>query len=163
MLSKLNSQNDGGCFLRLTTLRPRDPKRTVTDRSFFTLTKSKREYCSSSFFLAERLAQHRGKTLCAFISGSPQVTLSLEGTPERTLAVVLALQVVSSLLRGIKKGMLTVKLWDDIFLQCFLTFFSVIPRERQACLTKYWLDYQDQALLTDLCFVRRPLLFILDC
>ena len=68
-----------------------------------------------------------------------------------------------AILRGIKKGMLTVKLWDDIFLQCFLTFFLVIPRRRQACLTKYWLDYQDQALLTDLCFVRRPLLFILDC
>ena len=43
--------------LRLTTLRPRDPKPTVTDRSFFALTESKREYCSSSFFLVERLAQ----------------------------------------------------------------------------------------------------------
>lgn len=48
------------------------------------------------------------------------------------LAVDSALQVVSSLLRGIKKGMLTVKLWDNIFLHVFRPSVSVIPRGRQS-------------------------------
>ena len=58
--------------------------------------------------------------------------------------------------------MLTVKLWDNIFLHVFRPFSPLFPEEDSPCLTKYWRDYQDQALLTDLCFVRRLLLFILD-